>query len=295
MAPDRRFALLVNPASAGGKALRTVGEAVEVMTSLGAEHRVVETTSADNAREEAATAVSRGETVVAVGGDGLVGLLAGVLKGGDSALAVVPAGRGNDFARVLKIPFEAAESARVAVQAPERSVDVGAVDGKPFVCIASLGFDSDCNRIANETKWLKGNLVYLYSALRVLAGWKPARFTARVDGEEHSWSGFSVAVANSKAYGGGMYVAPHAELDDGRLEVLMTGGTSKLAFLRGVARSFKGAHVDDPNIHWYVGARIEVEADRRFTVYADGDPIADLPVTVTVEPRALRVIAPESA
>ncbi|MBA2506428.1 MAG: diacylglycerol kinase family lipid kinase [Thermoleophilaceae bacterium] len=285
--------MLVNPASAGGKALRAVGEAVEVMAAASADFRVVETTSVEHACEEARTASAAGEVVTAVGGDGIVGLLAGVLKGSEHPLAIIPAGRGNDFARVLKIPFEPREAARVALDAPERPVDVAAVDGKPFVCIASLGFDSDANRIANDTKLLKGNLVYLYAALRALARWKPARFTVRVDGEEHSWTGFSVAVANSKAYGGGMYVAPHAKLDDGRLEVLMVEGTSKLDFLRDLPKVFKGAHVDNPKVHWYAGTRVEIEADRPFAVYADGDPIADLPVTVTVESRALRVIAPE--
>lgn len=293
MGETRRFALLVNPASAGGKALRAVGEAVEVMAAAGADYRVVETTSADNAREEAEAAAGEGEVVVAVGGDGIVGLAAGVLKGSEHPLAIIPAGRGNDFARVLKIPFEPREAARVALDAPERAVDVAAVNGRPFVCIASVGFDSDANRIANEAKVVKGNLVYLYAALRALAGWKPATFTVRTDGEEHVWSGFSVAVANSQAYGGGMYVAPHAKLDDGKLEVLMIEGTSKFRFLRDLPKVFKGAHVNNPKVHWYAGTTVEVEADRPFEVYADGDPIGQLPVTVTVEGRALRVIAPE--
>ena len=82
------------------------------------------------------------------------------------------------------------------------------VDGTPFVGIASFGFDSDANRIANEAKLVKGNAVYLYAALRALAAWKPAHFTVTVDGERHELSGYSVAVGNSKAYGGGMYRPP---------------------------------------------------------------------------------------
>ena len=120
----------------------------------------------------------------------------------------MPGGRGNDFARVLGIPTDPAEAARLAVEGQERLLDVANVDGTPFVGIASFGFDSDANRIANEAKLVKGNLVYLYAALRALVAWKPAHFTVDVDGERHEFTGYSVAVGNSKVYGGGMFVLP---------------------------------------------------------------------------------------
>jgi diacylglycerol kinase family enzyme len=113
-----------------------------------------------------------------------------------------------------------------------------------------------------------------------------------VDGQHHSVTGYGVAVANSKAYGGGMYLVPHAELDDGRLDVMLTRAHSKLHWLASLPKVFKGKHVDDPNLQWLSGSEIAVSADRPFTMYADGDPIADLPVTVTVAKQALRVIAP---
>ena len=95
--------------------------------------------------------------------------------------------------------------------------------------IASLGFDSDANRIANESKLVRGNLVYLYAALKALASWRHARFEVTVDGERHDVTGYSVAVANSRAYGGGMLVAPDAELDDGQLDVVTIAQSPKLS------------------------------------------------------------------
>ena len=99
-------------------------------------------------------------------------------------------------------------------------------------------------------------------------------------------------MANSKAYGGGMFLAPHAKLDDGRLDVLMIEGHSKLRWLRDIRKVFKGDHVKDPAVKFASGEVVKVSADRPFTVYADGDPIADLPITVGVSKRCLRVIAP---
>ena len=89
-----------------------------------------------------------------------------------------------------------------------------------------------------------------------------------------------------------MWLVPHAQLDDGRLDVLMVEEHSKLRFLRDIPKVFKGTHVGDELAHFTTGERIEVSADRPFVVYADGDPIAELPAIVTIERRALRLIAP---
>jgi diacylglycerol kinase family enzyme len=101
-----------------------------------------------------------------------------------------------------------------------------------------------------------------------------------------------VAVGNSKAYGGGMFVLPQAELDDGKLDVLISKEASKLTFLRGVLDTFKAAHVDSPNVQFLRGAVIEVASDRPFEIYGDGDPIGATPATMRVEQRVLRVIVP---
>jgi len=292
---ERRLALFANPAAAGGRAMTAVPAVETELTHLGVAYRVVDTSSVDHARDEARAEAADGETVVAVGGDGLVGCLAGALRGRAGALAIVPSGRGNDFARVLKIPTEPREAARVAVDGSERIVDLGLANGRPFVGIASLGFDSDANRIANEAKLVKGNFVYLYAALRALAGWKHARFRVTVDGKEREVVGYSVAIGNSKAYGGGMFVFPHAKLDDGLLDVVTVAEHGKLRWLAAVPKVFKGTHVDSPYGKFETGEVVQVVADRPFTVYADGDPIAELPLEVTIDKASLRVIVPTEA
>jgi YegS/Rv2252/BmrU family lipid kinase len=290
----RRLAVIVNPSAGSGRALEALPRIRDELGRTGADFRVVETNSADHAREEGRAARERGDTVGALGGDGLVGTLAGVLCGGESPLAVLPGGRGNDLARVLGIPTEPEAAARVAVEGVERAIDVPEVDGRSYVGIASCGFDSDANRIANEARFVRGNLVYVYAALRALAAWRHATFEVTVDGERHSVTGYSVIVANSKAYGGGMYVVPHAELDDGRLDVMLSGASSKLHFLRSLPKLFSGSHVDDPNIRFIRGREVAISADRPFVVYADGDPIGELPVRIRVAREALRVLVPAS-
>jgi diacylglycerol kinase family enzyme len=158
--------------------------------------------------------------------------------------------------------------------------------------VASFGLDSDANRIANEAKLVKGNAVYAYAALRALAAWKPARFSVIVDGERHEFTGCTVAVGNSKVYGGGMYVLPAAEIDDGRLDVMFVKDAPKLQLLRLLPKVFKGTHGDSELIEFLRGEEVEVSADRPFAIYADGDPIGATPAIMRVDQRSLRVIAP---
>ena len=285
--------VICNPVAGGGRGRKRLPLAVAELKRLGAEHRVVETRDIEHARDEARAAVAAHETVIAIGGDGLLRPIAAELRGSESALAIVPGGRGNDLARVLGIPTDTTTATQIAVEGREWAMDMALVDGEPYLGIASFGFDSDANRIANEARLVKGNAVYLYAALRALIAWKPARFTVTVDGQRHEVTGFSAGVANSRAYGGGMLVAPQAELDDGLIDVMALGDVSKLYFLlRLMPKIFKGAHLSDPGFHYWRGTSIEVAADRDFTIYADGDPIGQAPARVEVEPRCLRVIVP---
>ena len=228
-------------------------------------------------------------------GDGLIGQIGGVLAGGDVPIGIMPGGRGNDLARVLGIPKDVEGAADVLAAGHSRRIDVGEVNGHRFLGIASCGFDSEANRIANEAELIRGNLVYLYAGLRTLVAWRPARFTVTIDGEKREFTGYSVAAANNKAYGGGMFLAPHAELNDGKLDVVIIGQIGKLRYLANLPTVFKGTHVEKEGVTVLRGAEVVIEADRPFAVYADGDHLADLPARVHLLPRALGVIAPPAA
>jgi YegS/Rv2252/BmrU family lipid kinase len=291
--PRQRYALLVNPSAGSGRALKRLPAIRAALDARGMRYRTVMTTGIEHGCREAEVAAGRDEIPVVVSGDGLIGKVGGALAGTSTALGVLPGGRGNDFARVVGIPTEPAEAVAVLADDVRRRVDVGEANGERFLCIASCGFDSDANRIANETTLVGGAAVYAYAALRALWQWRPALFTVTVDGESRSFSGYSVAIANSQAYGGGMFVAPDARLDDGELDVITTADGPKREFLRGLPSVFKGAHVARPDVEMRRGAIVEVTADRPFDVYADGDRITELPARIGVLPAALELIAPE--
>ena len=283
---------MVNPAAAWGRAVDELAPVEAELRRLGAAYAVVRTESLEHARSEARAAAEAGEVVIAVGGDGLVGATAGALLDRRGALALVPAGRGNDFARKLGVPRDSTRAARLAVQGPERILDMGTVDGRPFVGIASVGVDSDTQAHVGTALGHGGRLVYLVAALRALASWRHARFSVTVDGARRSFTGYSVSVANSGVYGGGMRLVPHADLEDGRLDVITIGAFPKALFVPLFLTVFRGGHVRARAVRFDSGRRVELDADRPFMIYADGEPVGALPATVEVRPRCLRVIAP---
>ncbi len=321
--------LIVNPSAGGGKAGRLAPAVESELRRLGLTVRRVDTTHLDHARELGLEAASAGETVVALSGDGMLGVLADALRTVPGALlGVLPGGRGNDFARVLGIPEDAIAACATIAAGVARTVDLGLVRsvdrgdedpagdavrsiagtdegagdedgahaGQAFVGIASCGFDSEANRIANEAPAWLGGLVYAYGAVRALLSWRPARFEIELQpqGERRSFSGFTVAAANSKAYGGGMHMAPDALLDDGLLEIVVVERVGKLRFVANLPKVFAGRHVEESSVRVFRAAEVTIDADRPFTMYADGDPIGELPLRVSALGGAVRMLVPEA-
>jgi diacylglycerol kinase family enzyme len=174
----------------------------------------------------------------------------------------------------------------------ERAIDVADAGGRTYLGIASAGIDSDVQDIANATPVPLGEMIYVYSTLRALGGWRHATWVVVIDGEARSFRGYSVAVANSGVFGGGMYLAPGAELDDGLLDVVLIGECPRWRYVASLPKVFKGTHVDGDEFTLLRAREVAFHADRPFRAYADGDPIADLPVTIKVVPRALKVLVP---
>jgi YegS/Rv2252/BmrU family lipid kinase len=296
--------LIVTPAAGGGKAGRLAPAVEQALRGHGLTVRREDTRDLDHARELGRHAAQAGETVVALSGDGMLGVLADALREVPGALlGVLPGGRGNDLARVLGIGEDAVAACATIAHGLQRPIDLGMVAGadagaaRAFVGIASAGFDCDANRIAIEAPAWLGGQVYAYGALRALLSWRPARFEIELDppGERHTFTGYSIAAANSKAYGGGMNLAPDALLDDGLLEVVAIEAVSKLRFLANLPRVFAGTHVQLPSVHVFRAAEVAISADRPFTMYADGDPIGDLPLRVRAVRGAVTMLVPADA
>jgi len=287
--------LLVNPASAHGRTLKLLPAVEQELDQRRIAFRVERTRGLEDGVERALRAVEANEVPVVISGDGLVGAIGGAMAGSETPLGIIPGGRGNDLARVLGIPDDPVGAVAVLAAGESRRIDVGEANGKRFLGIVSVGFDSEANRLANETTFMRGNLVYAYAALRTLLGWKPARFTLRAGAERRRVSGYSVSVANSRAFGGGMFIAPDARLDDGEFDIVTVGEVGKLRFVGNLPKVFKGTHVQEDEVRVFRASQLELTASRPFPVYADGEHLTDLPASLRVLPHALSVLAPAAA
>ncbi|MFT3862711.1 MAG: diacylglycerol kinase family lipid kinase [Solirubrobacterales bacterium] len=291
---ERPYVLLVNPSSGGGRGQRLLPRVEAALDERRAVFRVVRTKSLEHGVAKALRAVEAGETPIVLSGDGMIGAIGGAMAGAEMPLGIVPGGRGNDLARVLGIPDEPEAAVEVVLAGHSRAIDVGEANGRPFLGIASVGFDSVANRIANESR-LRGNLVYLWAALRTMASWKSARFTIAIGERRTRLEGYDVVVANNRAYGGGMFIAPDAELDDGEFDVVTIADMGKFRALYNLTKVFKGTHVGIPEVSVVRASRLSLSASRPFAVYADGDHLTDLPADLRIIPRALRVLVPPPA
>lgn len=296
MSETQALTLIMNPSSGGGRSKQLLPDVERRLDALRIPFRVERTRSLEHGVDLALDSVDAREIPVVMSGDGLIGAVGGALAGVDTPVGLIPAGRGNDLARGLGIPTDPVEAVDCLAAGHTREIDVGDANGSRFLGIASVGFDSEANRIANEAKWLKGRPVYAWAALRALLAWKPVRFTLTESGVRSRITGYTVAVANNGFYGGGMNVAPGAQVDDGKLDVITIGEVGKFRFMMNLPKVFKGTHVKDTEV---VGSHqtssIEIRASRPFTVYADGDPLTELPARIRVIPSALRIIVPASS
>jgi len=286
--------LIVNRTAGRGRAAQALERATAVLDRTRHPFRVEFSSSGDHASELSLLGVEAGETPVAVGGDGQVARVAAPLIGSDRRMGILPCGRGNDLARGLGIPTDPESAVATLLGQSARRIDTGVAAGKPFLGIASVGFDSRANEIANRSTILPGKSVYAWSAIRALVGWKPVRFSLSVDGREQRVEAHTVAVANNRFYGGGMKMAPSAELDDGLLDLIVVGAVSRARFVADFPRVFRGRHVDGRRVTSNPVREVELKASRPLNVYADGDSIGSLPVTVRIVPDSLSILSPST-
>jgi diacylglycerol kinase (ATP) len=234
----------------------------------------------------------------------MAGALAGVASRHGAVYGIIPAGRGNDLARMLAIPAGPAHAARVLTSGSSRRVDlIGvSVPGQAEAIVAGgvyTGVPSVAGEIANGTRLLRGSAVYTLAAVRAVASWRPPAFGVQGSDSSHEFTGYAVVVANSAYFGAGMKVAPSARIDDGQLELIMMRHAPKLTFIRCLTKINDGSHVTLPEVSVQRDTEVTLTLDRSLPVAADGETLpfaaplpAGTPLRIRVLPGALTVLAP---
>lgn len=287
-----RVCFVINPSAGRGRGLATWRR---IETPCRAAEVVVRFTEGkDHARILAREAAEAGfDRVVAVGGDGTVGEVADGLAGTGAALAVIPAGTGNDLIRTAGIPSDPLEAASTALGGREITVDVAVANRRHFLNVGSVGLDAEVVREVNRIpKYFGGTVPYLLGLFKTFVTYTPAPVEIEVDGEVMERQALLVAVGNGQFYGGGMRVLPEARLDDGFLDVCIAGNMSRREILRALPRLYRGTHVGLPKIELFRAREVTIASQRPLHIQVDGELMGEVPVSFKVRPGALRMVVP---
>lgn len=283
--------VLGNPTARGGRDL--VAAVAEELSGRGIEAIVIEEPTPALAADAARRAIADGATrLLAVGGDGVVNIAVNAAAQTDAVLGIVPHGTGNDFARSLGLlGGSLGDEVDLALSDP-KSVDAIRSDHGWIATVATLGFSGDVTARANDLAWPRGQLRYTVATLLQLPRLRTLQVITQVNGRRLGTDTTLLAIGNTPYFGGGMQICPAAEVDDGKLQAVSIGAVSRFRFLRVFPAVFSGRHVQRPEVSTDTGTIVTVEgADptHEIELWADGELIGPLPLTLEVVPGALRI------
>jgi diacylglycerol kinase (ATP) len=299
------WVVIVNPASANGSTGRRWSRNEPLFKKLLLPFEAWHTTHPGHALELAQKAVDLGYTTIAVhGGDGTINeIVNGLLSRNASefSLALLPNGTGADLVRTLGISHALQEAARQARNGSENRLDIGQVrflnpEGKPtqryFVNVTDVGFGGDLVRYVNShSKWLGGKLSFLQGLLATLFRYQNKQIQIKIDDNDpFEVRASSIVVANGQYFGGGMWVAPEARLNDGIFEVVMVGDVSRIDVLMNIKRLYQGTLAEHPKVKTFKAKTIELTSDEEVLIDLDGELVGRLPARFQILPQKLSVI-----
>lgn len=291
---SEEFLIVANPVSGKGRGRKRTQAVVARLEAAGKRVEVRWTDRPGQARELAAAAVQEGwSRIVAAGGDGTVHDVANALAGTGAVMGLIPLGRANDLGRELGLSGRPEAAAQVLLHGTPRRIDLGCINGEYFCTVATLGFDAEVSRLVHEKRVpFSSSLTYIYGMLYALCYYRcqPVRLEGDFGTLEETI--LLTATGNTGSYGGGMKIAPHAVVDDGRLSLCIIRAVPRTTVLFLFHRVFSGGHVTHPAVQLRHARSFSIQAASPLWIYADGEAICQTPATVSVVPGALRVMMP---
>lgn len=292
----RKIRVFINPRSGLGRSFAQAQEVLQKHWDVkGVDLTYQFSRSAEDGVEKVHRAVEEGvDTVLAVGGDGMVNSIGGALVGSDVAFGVLPTGSGNGFARHFGIPMSVDKAARELARGERTRIDVGTANGHPFLITCSMAWDAAIVR-SFEKSPVRGILPYVFAGAYELMGYVPQPFEVTFDeGEPVHWKDPLVfTVANLTQFGGGAIVARDACPDDGLLELVVLTQRDAPRLIGDLPLLLSGSPNEIPYVTTRKFSRLHVHRKHPAPIQVDGELVegwAD--VTVEVLPRALTVLVP---
>lgn len=291
----RRLYFVVNPISGSGRGRERFEEVRSLLDQMSADYGFAFTEYAGHAVPLTREALERGErTVVAVGGDGTLREVASVIAGrGDAFLGLVPSGTGNDFAEGLGLPEDTSALIEILLSGAPVSIDAGDANGEFFINVAGFGFDVDVVRYTEKyKKKLNGMLPYMLGIFKSLVYLSRTPVTAVTDAGERIETVCTLfSACNGSRFAGGIKLAPKASPADGLLDVCILKAVSRPRFLYLLPKYMKGKHLGFDDFVYFKAKSVECVCAAGGHTQLDGELIGSTPVTFSVRPGAISMLA----
>ncbi|MBB6218071.1 YegS/Rv2252/BmrU family lipid kinase [Anaerosolibacter carboniphilus] len=240
-------------------------------------------------------AVIRGcSTIIAVGGDGTIYEVINGMGLKTAALGIVPSGTGNDLAKTLGIPKSPMKALKIIYGGHKVIIDCGQANGRYFLNVASVGLDAEIvKETENIKKYIKGPSAYAVGVLKTLLHFRNKEILLEIDGIQIKRQIMLVAVANGRYYGGGMKIAPQAEIEDGYFDICIINRISKGKLLRLFPTIFSGEHMKIKEVELIRGKIIKISGIERLMLNVDGDIVGEAPVSIEIYRGGIEVFVPQ--
>ena len=286
-----KIAFIVNPIS-GTKDKRHIIDLIpEYLDDRRFEWSISMTEYRGHAAEIADKAVSEGvDVAVAVGGDGTINEVARRLRHTDTALGIIPCGSGNGLARHLRIPMKPAQALQVLSDCHIEQLDYGMIDEEPFFCTCGVGFDAVISdRFAKAGR--RGFISYIKNSVEVGLTYKPDTYEITVDGERRVYKAFLICCANASQYGNNAYIAPHASMSDGLMDVTLMEPFSLIGAAKVAVQLFRKTIANNSHVRTFRCRHLHIKRQAPGVMHFDGDPKdAGEELDVRMVPKGIRVV-----
>jgi diacylglycerol kinase (ATP) len=290
-----KILVITNPLAGDGKTLHLLPKIRQWLSASPHEFSFITPPSSEEMRLEIRNAAAEGiEALLLIGGDGTVHQALPAIAETKIPFGFLPCGRGNDFARNIGLPSKLKKSCFLPSNPSFHQVDLPRINHIPFVAVAYVGFDAEVNKLANEGKgYFGGTLGYIACVLKTLKNFRP--FEVEITIDDHTWRErvMMVTVANAPFYGGGMKIAPDANMNDGVFDICIVQEISKLELLQQFPKVFKGTHIFHPRVLMKTGKKIKLISDENREIFADGEYVGSLPGECTIGNQKIQIMSPQ--
>jgi len=295
---ELRYFVIVNPVAGHGRCGRMFREVRRELARRRLDFDFHYTNEPLEAPDVAKMVIEEGFTsIVAMGGDGTINeVVNGMMDTGtDLPLAVIPAGSGNDFARMNGIPLDPLEAIDALLGDRHTLTDVGSVNGdRCFVNGLGIGLDAQVARDVLLATHSRGAAAYLLAAVRQALKFDPFPVTLTSPAWDQEFSCISLGIANGRYVGGGFQMAPSAQVDDGLLDVCAIEDMTRIKRLISLPKARRGTHLSLSEVTYRQLAEVEVSSSERLVAHIDGEPyrLPREPFHVSVRPQCLKLVVP---